>query len=337
MKTGWVYIMVNDSMPGFVKVGYTSGTPQERAAEICGTGVPMPFIVVTAFLFADNARNIEQLSHSFLNQYRASANREFFKCSPEKAAFAIVNAADKINEEILKNTPKLLSSEEILRNRKLEKEQEQKFKELTRPCRRLHWTQIYSPYLDFEHRDQSKFGHKPYVQHWHGKILTLIIHNFSDCDCSTCKQENVFLFKNPRDPKQIPGSFIDDLQYASFKSKEKYLCMERYRLCVPEEVYLSKNELKIVNYRESCIIYGVYWGSFEGNWVSSTRGFIVRIRQEKIFNCKIDAIRHFKSNHYEDPSFPSEISLCICPCERCKNNYIKEQERTNMEKNKNFR
>lgn len=337
MKTGWVYIIINDSMPGLIKIGHTSGTPQERAVEICGTGVPTPFMVATAFLFADNARNIEQLSHSILSHLRASASREFFKCSAEEASYAIIRAADQLNEQILKNTPTLLSNEEINNNKRRLKQEEDRLKELSKPCRRLHWTQAYSPYLDAQHRDQSKFGHKPYVYHWHGKASTIILHNFSDCDCASCKKNNIFLFKNPRDPNSTPGMWWNESQYELFNPTEKYYFMERARLCVHEEIYLSKDKLDVVNYQHGLIWYGVIWDCFEGKWTSTTRGFILRIRQEKSFNCKIEAINHFKSNHYEDKPSPSEVSRLMCPCERCKESYLQEQARTNLLKNQKIR
>ena len=32
MKTGWVYIIINDSMPGLIKIGHTSGTPPREGS-----------------------------------------------------------------------------------------------------------------------------------------------------------------------------------------------------------------------------------------------------------------------------------------------------------------
>ena len=46
MEPGWVYVLVNSSMPGIAKVGRTTRAPRDRAAELSGvTGVATPFIV----------------------------------------------------------------------------------------------------------------------------------------------------------------------------------------------------------------------------------------------------------------------------------------------------
>ena len=40
---GYVYILTNPSMPGLVKVGKTTTTPNQRMSELHSTGVPTPF------------------------------------------------------------------------------------------------------------------------------------------------------------------------------------------------------------------------------------------------------------------------------------------------------
>ena len=37
---GYVYILTNPSMPGLVKVGKTTNTPNQRMSELHSTGVP---------------------------------------------------------------------------------------------------------------------------------------------------------------------------------------------------------------------------------------------------------------------------------------------------------
>jgi len=52
---GYIYALVNASMPGLVKVGRTSRDPKDRAAELSGaTGVATPFLVVYHEHFADS-------------------------------------------------------------------------------------------------------------------------------------------------------------------------------------------------------------------------------------------------------------------------------------------
>jgi hypothetical protein len=54
MSAGFVYVLLNSSMPGVIKVGKTTRTPSERVEELSGvTGVPTPFIVAYEEHFTD--------------------------------------------------------------------------------------------------------------------------------------------------------------------------------------------------------------------------------------------------------------------------------------------
>lgn len=109
MSTGWVYVLSNPLIPNIVKVGVTSGLPEERAKQLDTTGVPESFTVETAFLFANGATAIEQKTHQLLNSCRRRNNREFFECSPEYAAEKILFAAETQKEAVLKTQPVLLT------------------------------------------------------------------------------------------------------------------------------------------------------------------------------------------------------------------------------------
>ena len=79
-SSGYVYALINPSMPKLVKVGRTSRTPVDRANELSGaTGVPTPFVVVYHECFAD-AVDAEMQIHAALKEagYRVSDSREFF-------------------------------------------------------------------------------------------------------------------------------------------------------------------------------------------------------------------------------------------------------------------
>ena len=53
-KQGYVYILINPSLKGLLKVGQTKKDPEERAKEISqGTGVPTPYIVAFKEEFND--------------------------------------------------------------------------------------------------------------------------------------------------------------------------------------------------------------------------------------------------------------------------------------------
>ena len=80
MEDGWVYVLVNSSMPGVAKVGRTTRSAHERAAELSGvTGIATPFIVAYEHAFAD-CQAAEQAIHAELDSrgLRISPNREFF-------------------------------------------------------------------------------------------------------------------------------------------------------------------------------------------------------------------------------------------------------------------
>ena len=78
-KPGWVYILTNEAMPGMVKIGLTTRTPKERAAELSGaTGVPLPFVVAWARAVSDCAY-VEKAVHRMLDDKRVNGKRESFR------------------------------------------------------------------------------------------------------------------------------------------------------------------------------------------------------------------------------------------------------------------
>jgi hypothetical protein len=129
IRTGWVYILSNESLLGQVKVGFTSGHPEERAKELEGTSIPTPFIVETAFLFQDNAYQIELLAHNFLSDFRISSNREFFRCDAKIAAEAILKASAQLNEKPTVVSPVLITPEEIAERKRDRDREEARVKE----------------------------------------------------------------------------------------------------------------------------------------------------------------------------------------------------------------
>lgn len=74
----YVYVLVNKSMPGMVKIGMTIRTVDERAAEISSaTGVPTPWVPVFSFS-CYRSRELEAEIHDHLRALRVSDNREMF-------------------------------------------------------------------------------------------------------------------------------------------------------------------------------------------------------------------------------------------------------------------
>ena len=87
---GWVYAIVNEAMPGLVKVGYSLQDPQLRAVELSTTGVPRPFIVAYAAV-VKMPRDIERAVHSKLLHRRDG--KEWFKCGLHEVVESIREAA----------------------------------------------------------------------------------------------------------------------------------------------------------------------------------------------------------------------------------------------------
>jgi hypothetical protein len=84
MSKGYVYILTNPAMPGVVKIGRTTSTPEARAAQLYQTGVPTPFEVVHSVV-SPNCQELEALAHQSLSDKRLSSAREFFECESSLA------------------------------------------------------------------------------------------------------------------------------------------------------------------------------------------------------------------------------------------------------------
>lgn len=91
---GWVYIIVNESMQGLVKVGFTRKDPSLRASELTRdtnvTGMPTAFKVAWDALVW-SPREVEQAAHKSLEKY--SAGKEWFRCGADEAKRVITAEA----------------------------------------------------------------------------------------------------------------------------------------------------------------------------------------------------------------------------------------------------
>lgn len=83
-----VYILINESMPEYIKIGFTRGNVQERIKQLDRTGTPLPFEVYYAATVED-AEKEEKWLHSIFADRRARDSREFFKMNPEYATLAL--------------------------------------------------------------------------------------------------------------------------------------------------------------------------------------------------------------------------------------------------------
>lgn len=85
MSDGYIYCFSNPCMPGILKIGMTTRTPEERVKELFTTGVPSPFKIEFAKRVKD-PKSKESSLHLLLEQYtdRVYPRREFFRISPEE-------------------------------------------------------------------------------------------------------------------------------------------------------------------------------------------------------------------------------------------------------------
>jgi hypothetical protein len=86
---GWVYVITNKSMPGLIKIGFSTKDPLARAEEL-GTGSPHPYQVEYDIL-VDDPQSIEQRLHQIFSHKREG--KEWFRCS-------ISEAVNKIRAEV---------------------------------------------------------------------------------------------------------------------------------------------------------------------------------------------------------------------------------------------
>ena len=94
-SNGWVYVLTNEAMPGLVKVGCTTRTPEIRAKELFEetAGVPAPFVVIYA-AYTPEHKESEELVHLTLKREKRHYNKEFFKCDPSVAIECIKENVD---------------------------------------------------------------------------------------------------------------------------------------------------------------------------------------------------------------------------------------------------
>ncbi len=85
---GFVYVLSNPSMPGLVKIGMTTDTVLERAAQLsAATGVPESY-VVEGYVACVDPRRVEAALHERF-ETRRKAGREFFQVELAEALSAL--------------------------------------------------------------------------------------------------------------------------------------------------------------------------------------------------------------------------------------------------------
>ena len=82
-----IYILTNESMPGYVKIGKTTNL-RRRLSELYSTPVPLPFECHYA-CEVKNSTETEAWLFNIFNKWRISKEREFFMIDPEGAVEAL--------------------------------------------------------------------------------------------------------------------------------------------------------------------------------------------------------------------------------------------------------
>lgn len=112
--SGFVYVLSNSAMPGYVKIGQTTDNPLIRAIDLYTTGVPTSFKLERA-LFVKDRREAERLVFEELRRHRVTgADREFFKMERDTAVYLVelivqpllelsVHASDQERAKLLVN------------------------------------------------------------------------------------------------------------------------------------------------------------------------------------------------------------------------------------------
>ncbi len=114
-----IYILTNQSMPEYIKIGFTHGDVNERIKQLDRTGTPLPFEVYYAAT-VENAEKEEKWLHSIFADRRARDSREFFKMNPEYATLGLKRVEikeTKIDSELTPEQEKELDEVKERRSR----------------------------------------------------------------------------------------------------------------------------------------------------------------------------------------------------------------------------
>ena len=86
---GIVYILINEAMPGYIKIGKTRTSVEQRILELSrSSAVPMPFECYYAARVAD-VDVVERALHDAFGDHRRNPRREFFTLQPERVVSVV--------------------------------------------------------------------------------------------------------------------------------------------------------------------------------------------------------------------------------------------------------
>ena len=77
MTEGVIYILMNEAMPGYTKIGKTTSPVEQRMKELDSAGVPLPFECFYAAKVAD-IDHVERSLHDAFAANRSGQGESFF-------------------------------------------------------------------------------------------------------------------------------------------------------------------------------------------------------------------------------------------------------------------
>lgn len=84
-----IYILTNEAMPGYVKIGKTTTSLEQRIRELnSSTSLPLAFTTFYACT-VNNSQFVEHQLHDAFDDNRVNPRREFFQIAPERVVAAI--------------------------------------------------------------------------------------------------------------------------------------------------------------------------------------------------------------------------------------------------------
>ncbi len=84
-----IYILINEAMPGYVKIGRTSANLEQRIRELsASSSIPIPFTCFYACTVKD-AQFVEHQLHDAFDNNRINPKREFFQIAPDRVVSAL--------------------------------------------------------------------------------------------------------------------------------------------------------------------------------------------------------------------------------------------------------
>jgi hypothetical protein len=115
--TQYIYILINPSLAGMLKIGRTNRFPEQRASELSrNTNMPTPFMVAYEEEVKDSEL-AEKLIHEELTEqgFRITDSREFFSI-PLKTAIQVVAKVARQMRDLIPSTEKDFDQTDIEEN-----------------------------------------------------------------------------------------------------------------------------------------------------------------------------------------------------------------------------